>query len=70
MYILNSKTEQRRKHWQDIKKTVRTHEGEVLSGSQGRDYQLKYSKKYLGKDLSGPVDCHGAEYDRVLNEKK
>jgi hypothetical protein len=68
MHILLPKKEQRRHYWQEIKKTVRTHEGELLTGSKGRDYQQKYSKKYLGKDLSGPVDCHGSDYDRVLDK--
>lgn len=68
MYILSSKIERRRKNWQEIKKTVRTHEGELLTGKNGKSYQEKYSKTYLGKDLSGPNDCHGAEYDKVLKE--
>lgn len=33
--------------------TVKTHEGELLQGKAGRDYMDKYSKKYLGKDMSG-----------------
>ena len=38
-------------HWKDIKTRVRTHEGELLSGKQGLEYQKKFSKKYLGRDL-------------------
>jgi hypothetical protein len=40
-------------HLKDIRSRVVTHEGEVLSGKRGRHYLDNYSKKYLGKDMSG-----------------
>ena len=43
---------QRALHWGEIKSRVTTHEGEILSGQKGREYARKYSKKYLGRDLS------------------
>ena len=39
-------------HLRFIRSKVRTHEGELLYGKKGEAYQDKYSKKYLGKDLS------------------
>jgi hypothetical protein len=39
-------------YWQDIQSRVTTHEGEFLSGRAGREYQEKWSKKMLGKDLT------------------
>ncbi len=56
--IIRSKKEQRIAHWQEISKRVTTHEGEFLSGNKGREYQIKYSKKYLGKDLSKPININ------------
>lgn len=50
--IGRSKRDQRALHWNEIKSRVKTHEGELLSGNKGRDYQQKWSKKYLGRDLS------------------
>ena len=47
-----SKTARRARHWGEIKSRVTTHEGELLSGQKGREYMRKYSKTYLGKDLS------------------
>ena len=47
-----SKRNIRAAHWKDIASKVRTHEGELLTGKKGRDYQRKYSKEYLGRDLS------------------
>ena len=35
-------------HWQEIASRVRTHEGELLSGNKGRDYQQRYAQKHLG----------------------
>ena len=52
VFIIRGKREQRAAHWQEIKSRVTTHEGELLSGKKGRDYARKYSKKYLGRDLS------------------
>lgn len=46
------KKEQRAAKWSDIKSRVTTHEGELLTGRKARDYAQKYSKKYLGRDLS------------------
>lgn len=36
----------------EIRSKVRTHEGELLTGKKGRAYLDKYSRQYLGKDLS------------------
>ena len=52
MYILKSNKEQRLNHWNEIKKRVTSHEGELLSGKKGERYQKKYSRQYLGKDLN------------------
>lgn len=49
---MKGKRDQRAAHWDEIKSRVTTHEGEILSGKKGRDYMAKYSKKYLGRDLS------------------
>lgn len=43
---------QRAAYWGEIKSRVTTHEGEILTGQKGREYARKYSKKYLGRDLS------------------
>ena len=40
-------------HLKEIRSRVRTHEGELLTGKKGRTYMDKYSKKYLGKNLTG-----------------
>jgi hypothetical protein len=43
----------------EIKSSVRTHEGEMLTGKAACKYMDKYSKKYLHKDLSGSYnDTH------------
>jgi len=49
---LRGRQGQRASHWGEIRSRVTTHEGELLSGKKGRDYARKYSKKYLGRDLS------------------
>ena len=36
-----------------VRSRVTSHEGELLTGSKGRNYMDKYSKKYLKKNLSG-----------------
>ena len=51
--ILGGSQDRRANHWKEIASKVRTHEGELLTGSQGAKYQEKWSKKMLGKDLSG-----------------
>lgn len=58
VHIGKSFQETRALHWQEIKSRVRTHEGELLTGKQGREYQQKWSKDYLGTDLgnSQPID--------------
>jgi hypothetical protein len=38
---------------ENIRSRVVTHEGQMLSGSEGRKYMDKYSKQYLKKDLAG-----------------
>ena len=52
IYIAGGKREKRALHWGEISSRVTTHEGELLNGKKGRDYARKYSKKYLGRDLS------------------
>lgn len=69
MMILKSKDEKRKLHWQDITQRVTTHEGEFLHGNKGKDYQQKYSEKYLGKDLTKPVNFDKPEYERELAKK-
>ena len=66
--IGSPKVEQRRKHWEMIRTRVKTHEGEFLHGEKGRDYQVKYSRKYLGKDLSSPIKVEGEAYERELRK--
>ena len=55
-------------YWKEIKSRVTTHEGELLSGNKGREYQQKYSKQYLGKDMSQPVNFNKPEYQKELNK--
>ena len=54
VFIIKGKKEQRTAHWNEIQSRVTTHEGELLSGNKGRDYQQRWSKKMLGKDLNRP----------------
>ena len=70
MHIGKSKKDQRIAHWQEIRSRVTTHEGELLSGKKGREYQQKYSVKHLGKDLSTPTDFSKPEYQKELNKTK
>jgi hypothetical protein len=65
-YIGRSKRDQRMEHWRDIKSRVTTHEGEPLTGSAGRNYQKKYSSKYLGKDLSATPSFEAPMYQKEL----
>jgi len=55
--VTNSR-QSRANHWNEIRSRVRTHEGELLSGTKARSYVEKFGKRYLGKDLSGmrPID--------------
>lgn len=71
IYISKGRTERRAAHWKDIQSRVTTHEGELLSGKKGREYQEKYSKKYLGRDLSKPgVDVRDVErYEKTVEDK-
>jgi hypothetical protein len=61
-----SKKDARMAHWRDIKNRVTTHEGEALKGVKGADYNRKYSRQYLGKDLSRPTDFSQAQYQKEL----
>lgn len=70
MNIGKSKVELRKLHWQEIKARVKTHEGESLFGNKGRQYQQKWSKKYLGRDLSKPVNFDKTEYQKELSRTK
>lgn len=69
IHIGKSKVDQKALHWKEISQRVTTHEGEFLSGSKGREYQQKYSKKYLGKDLSTPIDTSRPEYQQELRKQ-
>lgn len=53
-------------HWQEIQSRVTTHDGQLLSGTAGRNYQKKWSKKMLGKDLSKPVDYSAPKFQKEL----
>ena len=70
MLIGKSKVEQRKLHWGEIKSRVTTHEGEVLSGNKGRGYQQKYSKQYLGRDLSRPPNFNSPIYQKELSKTR
>ena len=57
-----TKEDKRALHWQDIQSRVKTHEGEFITGTRGREYQKKWSRQYLGKDLyKQPVDRRAVE---------
>lgn len=68
--IGGSKDDQRSKHWTDIKSRVTTHEGQFLTGKAGREYQKKYSRQYLGRDLSAPTNFNAPDYQKELNKKR
>ena len=68
VFILKSKQEQRKLHWSDIKNRVTTHEGEFLHGKKGRKYQSKWSKSYLGKDMSGQTNFDAPQYQKELEK--
>lgn len=38
---------------QKVQSRVKTHEGELLQGKEGRDYMDRHSKRHLGTDLQG-----------------
>lgn len=61
-----SKRDKRLGHWKKIKERVTTHEGEILNGRAGEQYKQKYSRQYLGVDLSRPTDFSKPEYQREL----
>ena len=54
IYISQGSASRRASHWNEIRTRVRTHEGELLSGSKGREYQQKWAKQYLGRDMNTP----------------
>lgn len=60
------KKSNRVKHWEEIKSRIKTHDGEMLTGKAGREYQQKYSKRYLGRDLSQPTNFNTPEYQKEL----
>lgn len=64
------RTDARIDHWGKIKSRVTTHEGEIIDGKKGRDYQIKYSKKYLGRDMAAPPDFRGKDYQKQLSKTK
>ena len=69
MFILKSKKDNRVLHWQEIKSRTTTHEGEFVHGNKGRDYQKKWSKKYIGTDLSRPANFDKPEYQKELAKR-
>lgn len=48
-----------RAHLESIRSRVITHEGQLLTGREGKNYMDKYSKKYKGKDLAGSYRDRG-----------
>jgi hypothetical protein len=68
--IGGGKKENRIKHWGEIKSRVTTHDGQLLSGKAGREYQQKWSKKMLGRDLSKPANFNAPDYQRELAKTK
>lgn len=70
MYILKGKKELRQAHWNFIRTRVTTHEGEFLYGKKGKEYQKKYSKRYLGKDLSKPINYNQVSYLQEIEKTK
>lgn len=70
MHIGKGKKDQRLAYWREIKSRVTTHEGEMLSGEKGRDYQKKYSKQYLGKDMSRPINFNQVSYLQELEKTR
>ena len=68
MNIGLSKKDKRIAHWKEIQSRVTTHEGESLSGRKGEEYKQKYSKKYLGRDLSRPANFDRPEYQKELRK--
>lgn len=38
---------------QKVQSRVKTHEGQILNGKEGRKYMDNHSKKHLGRDMSG-----------------
>lgn len=70
VFIISSKKNQRILHWKEIKTRTTTHEGEFIKGDKGKSYQQKYSRKYLGKDLSIPTDFNRPDYQKELAKAK
>lgn len=68
--IGTSSKSSRMSHWKEIKSRVTTHEGQILSGKEGREYQQKYSKRMLGADLSRPVDFSAPDFQKELAKTK
>lgn len=64
--IGGSKKDIRMSHWRDIESRITTHEGELLSGKAGKDYQKKYSRQYLGRDLSKPTNYSTPSFQKEL----
>lgn len=63
IFINKGKKEQRAAYWNDIRKRVTTHEGQILTGKKGESYQKKYGKKYLGRDIGSarPISADRVE---------
>jgi len=60
--IIKSGNDKRASHWNEIRSRVKTHEGEFLTGRKGLEYQRKWGRKYLGRDLNTrPVSSSDVE---------
>lgn len=70
MYIVKSKKDQRIAHWKEIHSRITTHEGELLTGARGIQYQEKYGEKYLGKKMNKPVNYNQVSYLQELDKTK
>lgn len=68
LVVAPTKTDRRLAHWKEIKSRVTTHEGEMLNGVEGISYQKKWSKQYLGRDMSRPVNFDRPEYQKELHK--
>ena len=65
-----SKKDKRIAHWKEIKSRVTTHEGEALSGREGRKYQEEWSHKYLKRNMTRPTDFNSPEYQKELSKNR
>lgn len=64
-----SKKGKRLAHWKEITTRITTHEGELLSGSRGREYTQKFGQKYLGINPR-PVNFDSPSFQKELAKTK